>query len=249
MYRIYEKKILVVITARFASTRLTGKVLLEIVDKPLLRYVVDNVKKVQGVEYLVATESEAVSKYCETEKIPYLMTSDKHETPTSRIHEVSKYISADIYVFIGADEPFITSETIQSFVHSCSRIKDDFLVSNCFCSLIDHSEIEDINRIKVVLGANNRIIYTSRNVVPGNLGSSALEYKKFCGLAAFSRTALSFYQKTPISYLEAAEKCDLLRFIEHGMTVNSFEISATSWSIDTISDLEKMKIKVGQGNK
>lgn len=236
-----DKKILIVVPARYSSERLPGKVMMKINDTPMFACVYNEISKIENVDCVVAVEHDLVEQECISRNIPFIRTATHHTTPTSRIAEVSDRIEAELYIFIGADEIFMTQKMVENFLLDCLKNKDDITVFNGYREIEDLAELQSVNIIKVVTGNNKRIIYTSRNAVPGALSGEGMKCKKFIGISAFQKSALSDYAKRLPSMLEQTEKCDLLRFIEYGETVQGIEVSGSSFSIDVIEDWEKSK--------
>ena len=142
-------KIIGIIPARYKSTRFEGKPLADILGKPMVWWTYQQAKKVKGLaDVFVATDSEIIEKVCKELDINVLMTSDKNQTPTDRIYEVSTLIDADFYISINGDEPLVEPETIEAIIPK-SKKKDKY-VANIITTIKDPVEVIDFTNLKVV---------------------------------------------------------------------------------------------------
>ena len=231
-------KVVAVIPARYGSSRFPGKPLVDLCGKPVIWWVCQQVKKVSNVdESVVATDDERIVDVCHQYGMNVMLTSKDHNTPTSRLYEVSTRMEGDKFVFVGGDEPMINPKSIEQVV-SVAREEDSFAV-NAMTKIKTSPEVIDFTNIKVVVNTDNQLLYTSRSPLPFPKGGLDFEYMKFVGIGVFSREALSFYNDTPKSDIERIEECDLLRFIERGKPVKMVYVESNNISIDTPKDLEQ----------
>lgn len=101
-------KLIGVIPARYASTRMPGKPLADILGQPMIWWVYQEAKKCKKLDdVFIATDDERIAEACRTYGMEYCMTSPDHDTPTGRIWEVSTKVEADLYLQIMGDEPLI----------------------------------------------------------------------------------------------------------------------------------------------
>lgn len=231
------KKAIAVIPSRYQSSRFPGKPLVDICEKPMLWWVYNKAKKVASLDdVIVATDDERIADVCKRHDMKYLMTSKSHDTPTSRLYEVSLKIDSDLYVFIGGDEPLISPDAIDEVVSTAKESNDE--VTHAMTTIKTAPEVIDFTNIKVVVSTEGYLLYTTRSPLPFPKGGLDFEYKKFVGIGAFTRKALQFYDSTPKSKLEKIEECDLLRFIDKFVPVKMVEVSCRNISVDTPKDLE-----------
>lgn len=229
-----------VIPARYQSSRLPGKPLADICGKPMIWWVYQNAIKVKDFDSVyVATDDERIKNVCEQYKINVLMTSPTHDNPTSRIYEVSKIISGDIYVFIGGDEPLVDSDSISRVVKAAKQSGKP--VTHAMTKIDSPAQVIDFANIKVVTNSDNMLLYTSRSPVPYPKGDLDFAYMKFVGVGAFTKEALAFYYNTPKSKLEVIENCDLIRFLDKGIPIKMVEVTCKSLSVDTPKDLAMVR--------
>ena len=234
-------KIIGVIPARYQSSRLPGKPLANILGKPMVWWVYQQMNMVDDfAEVYVATDDERIEMACKSFHIPVLMTSKTHKNPTERTHEVSTIINGDIYVFVGGDEPLLDSASIKKVVQYAVQLNDLYVV-NAMTTIKNPPEVIDFANIKMIANDNGDGLYTSRSPLPYPKGNLDFDYKKFVGICAFSKEALDFFVTTPQSKLEKTEECDLIRFIEHKKNIKFIDVDCRTLSVDTPKDLEAVQ--------
>lgn len=234
-------KVIAVIPARYASTRLPGKPLKDICGKPMLWWVYQKVKKIKNIQEVVcAVDDTRIAEVCEKMEMNYVMTSSDLPEHISRIHEVSEKISADYYMCINGDEPLISEECIYPVIPK--QIFDIPYFGGAVRKLSDPAETIDFANIKVVLSDTGRCLYMSRTPVPYPRGTLMFSYNKYVGVECFNKKALDFFVKTPMGSLEKIEDIDHLRFLEHGIDLKFDYVNSESISVDTVKDLEKVRL-------
>jgi len=230
-----------IIPARYASTRLPGKPLIDIAGKPMIQRVYEQVSKSKLInDVIVATDNkrifDCVIKFGGTA----IMTSVKHKTGTDRLCEAAGNIKSNIIVNIQGDEPFIDYRNIDRAIQPL--IDDSRLnVSTLAIKIKDKKEIEDPNEVKVVFDNNFNALYFSRSVVPFNRDSDIQPvYYKHIGLYVFKKKYLLKFGKTRQTKLENTEKLEQLRILETGERIRVVITNKDSVSIDTLYDLQKV---------
>lgn len=241
-------KIVGVIPARYDSTRFPGKPLADICGKPMIWWVYSRASKVSSLDkVIVATDDERIADVCKQYEMNFLMTSHEHDTPTSRVYEVSQRIDGDLFVFIGGDEPLIEAESIETVISQAKRSGD--AVTHAMTIIKTAPEVIDYTNIKIVVNTDSYLLYASRSSLPFPKGGVDFEYRKFVGIGAFTREALQFYNDTPKSKLERIEECDLLRFLDKFIKVKMVEVNCRNISVDTPKDLDAVILLVKNGQK
>lgn len=234
-------KIIGIIPARYGSTRFPGKPLVDICGHPMIWWVYNQFIKVKGVsEVFVAADDERITKVCDENGIPYMMTRNDHVNHVTRLAEASDKIEADYYVCVNGDEPLILPENIVNVLPE-TLIRDEVYAGYLYRDLTNPAELYDPSNIKLALLSNGKCIYMSRAQIPYPKGSLNVTYKKLIGVECFNKAALDFYVNTPMGELEKIEDIDHLRFIEHGKTVIIKKTDSESLSVDTKNDLEKVR--------
>ena len=158
-------KVIAIIPARYASTRFPGKVLADICGKPMLWWVYQNVKKIDGFTRVIcAIDDERIKKVCESLGMDFIMTMNDHKNHISRIQEVSEKIEADYYMCINGDEPLISAECILPVYPK--EIKDEAYFGGAMRILTDPAETLDFANIKLAVSNTGKCLYMSRTPVP-----------------------------------------------------------------------------------
>lgn len=239
-------KIIGVIPSRYASTRFPGKGLADICGRPMLWWVYQSMKNAKGIdEAYVATDNEIIGKACEQWNIPWVMTSDTCPTHLERLYEVSTKIDADFYINVNGDEPLMESSCIEDLI-PVNVDPDDSYVANGMMNLIDPIDAYDSSKIKIATDMMGYGLYMARSPIPFPKGRSDFKLKKFVGVQCFSKKALEFVNKTPRGYLESIEDIDEFRFLENGHKIKFVLTEATTVSVDTPKDLEKVRMIIAE---
>lgn len=230
-------RILGVIPARYASSRLPGKPLTDILGKPMVWWVYQAAKQSPLLDDLVvATDDERILAVCKEYGMNAVMTRADHDTPTARIQEVSCLIQADLYLQIMGDEPLIDPKAFELILPK--ELPDDpYYVAGVTNRMEHPADVIDFSNQKVVCNARREILLISRSPIPYPKGTADFEYEKITGIQLFSKKALDFYAATPKSALEKAEENDLMRFIENGHTVHAVLSPYKTVSVDTPKDV------------
>ena len=231
-----------VIPARYASSRLPGKPLADIEGYPMIWWVYQQAKKVNGFnQVVVATDDERIVAYCEQEDIHFIRTSTECPNHIHRVWEVSNEIDADYYVSVNGDEPLIEPVNIESVLPK-RKVVDAPYFGSVYRELTDPAETFDLANVKIVLDVNGDCLYQSRTPIPYPKGSIMFQYKKAIGIECFNKKALDFFANTPMGTLEKIEDIDHLRFLENGIKIHYEKIDSESLSVDTKNDLEKVRM-------
>ena len=235
-------KIIGVIPSRYASTRFPGKGLADICGRPMIWWVYQSMKKARGIDdAYVATDNEIICKACDEWGIPWVMTSDTCPTHLERLYEVSTKIDADFYININGDEPLMESSCVEDLI-PVGVVPDESYVANGMMNLIDPIDAYDSSKIKIATDMMGYGLYMARSPIPFPKGRSDFKLKKFVGVQCFSKKALEFVNKTPRGYLESIEDIDEFRFLENGHKIKFVLTQATTVSVDTPKDLEKVRM-------
>lgn len=225
-----------VIPARFASTRLPGKVLRAIAGRPMLAHVYDAARacpKLQDV--IVATDSEDIAEVCRRNGWNYRMTSPEHRSGTDRVHEVAQTIEADVYVNVQGDEPLARREHLDVLLGLMERADVAVGTLKTPCSAED---VNNPNAVKVATALDGRALYFSRATIPFDRDQSgAVRYYKHLGFYAYRKAALDAFCGWPESELERSERLEQLRFLENGIAIHVAETPYDTVGVDTEEDL------------
>jgi len=231
-------KIMGVIPARLASTRLPGKVLREIAGKPMIYWVYHHSRRSPLLaDLVVATENEEVKQYCESQRIPVTLTG-RHPSPTDRVHEVMTRTDAEVYANIQSDEPMLRREHFELLL--APFLSGDVQVTTLKVAM-DTAAAQEPGNVKVVTDRFGRALYFSRCPIPYDRdGQGAIQYYKHLGVYAYTRAALSLFHSLPQSSLELAEQLDQLRFLQNGVPIMVAETPYDTIGVDTEADLQRV---------
>ncbi len=232
-------KSVAVIPARYASTRLHGKVLLPINGKPLIYHVYNNVRQTKEIDdVIVATDSEVVLAECAKYDIKAMMTDANHTSGTSRIIEVAQNVDADIIINVQGDEPLIKSDTLSPLIKA---FEDESVGIATVKTLIkEQAMINDENAVKVVCDKNDCAMYFSRATIPHKRSDLTIDvsYYKHIGVYAYRKQTLLGIQNMTISDYENIEMLEQLRWLYNGIKIKVIETDRELHGVDTQEDLD-----------
>jgi len=238
-------KKIIVIPARYASTRLPGKPLIDIEGKPLLQWVFEGAcrsKHADGV--LIATDDERILKAALSFGAEAIMTDPALPSGTDRVFAAIQDREADLVMNLQGDEPFIEAPIIDQ-LFSAMENNDANMATLC-CPIADEIEYGDPNTVKVVLDSSGFALYFSRSPIPYVINSKfKIQNSKFVykhiGIYCFTRPFLQQFVSMPKSPLEAAESLEQLRVLENGYKIKVIVTGYSGFGIDTPEDLERAR--------
>jgi 3-deoxy-manno-octulosonate cytidylyltransferase (CMP-KDO synthetase) len=238
-----------VIPARLNSSRLPGKVLKLVGDKPVVAWVYEAARKSSRLsDVIVATDSDEVFTACKERDIPVTMTSVEHRCGSDRIREVSTRIPADIYVNIQGDEPMLTPEHLDLLLSPFHDERAGEVQVTTLKVPISAEEAQDPNNVKVVCALDGRALYFSRSPIPYDRDKNGhAAYFKHIGLYAYRADALEQFSNIPPSELELAENLEQLRLLENGLSLYVTETQINTVGVDTEADLERVRELLAKG--
>jgi 3-deoxy-manno-octulosonate cytidylyltransferase (CMP-KDO synthetase) len=230
-----------IIPARYKSSRFPGKPLTLLKGKSMIRHVYDQcLKAVPRDSIYVATEDKRIADHCKKNNIQFLMTSDECLTGTDRLCEVSKLVEADYYINIQGDEPLFNPIDIQNLIQELSKQKNLYDVYCGYCSIDSEDTFFSFNMPKVIFNKRKELIYISRAPIPSNKQNEFKKgFRQVCGYA-FSKRSLEIFDIKSKTYFESIEDIELLRFLELGVKVKMVEMSKKSIPVDVKEDIEKV---------
>jgi 3-deoxy-manno-octulosonate cytidylyltransferase (CMP-KDO synthetase) len=244
-------RILGVIPARLASTRLPRKVLREIAGRPMLAWVYQAARACDQLdEVVVATDSEEVASLCDKNGWACELTSPDLPSGTDRVHAVAQRRDAAIYVNIQGDEPLLTSGHIAALLEPFAREQVDVTTLKVRCT---PENIANPNAVKVVTALDGRALYFSRATIPYDrdahlrpTGSESVvlstpTYWKHIGLYAYRKVALERFAGLEPSLLETTERLEQLRMLENGFHLYVAETATDTIGVDTEEDLARVE--------
>jgi 3-deoxy-manno-octulosonate cytidylyltransferase (CMP-KDO synthetase) len=240
-----HKHTVVVIPARYASTRFPGKALADIGGRPMVEHVYRRATAARNVDaVIVATDDERIADAVRKFGGLVQMTSGAHLTGTDRIAELAATLDCDLIVNVQGDEPLIEPAAIDEAIEP---FRDDAgLMMTSLCRRFDPSEdVNDPHVVKVVLDTRGSALYFSRAPIPffrtSGAGLPSAGPYKHIGLYVQRRDFLLKVASLEPTPLERAEALEQLRVIEHGFSIRMVETQHESIGVDTPDDLARVR--------
>ena len=242
----------VVIPARYASTRLPGKPLLDIAGKPMIAHVCERAKEAGADEVIVATDDERIFQTVCDLGLKAVMTCADHQSGTERIAEVARlcgWADNEIIVNLQGDEPLIPPATLREVAVALAGQRQAG-IATLAARISDTAEIFNPNAVKVVLNKEGYALYFSRAPIPwdragftpsGGTPSGSMPYLRHIGLYAYRVDFLNRYCSWEQSPLESVEALEQLRILWHGEAVLVQIVDKTPEAgVDTLEDLMRV---------
>jgi 3-deoxy-manno-octulosonate cytidylyltransferase (CMP-KDO synthetase) len=233
-------RVIAIIPARLASTRLPRKMLRSLAGEPLLAHVYRGVRSSTMLnDVMIATDSGEIMSFCQLQGWNVAMTSVSHRSGTERVHEVAKSVDADVYINVQGDEPLTRAEHIATLVELMRNPSVQVGTLKTVASAVD---IENPSAVKVVTDTAGRALYFSRSTIPHDRDrTGAARYWKHLGFYAYRKAALEKFVSLPESSLEQCERLEQLRFLENGIPIHVAETPHDTVGVDTEEDLQRVE--------
>lgn len=234
----------VIIPARYASTRLPGKPLLDLAGKPMLQRTYEQALKSDAQDVYIATDDPRIQAAAEGFGAKVLMTLDTHVSGTDRLQEAASLIgltASDVVVNVQGDEPLIPPAVINQVAANIKN-KEDIGIATLCEVITDDVEISDPNAVKVVFDSEGIALYFSRSTLPYNASASARNCYRHIGLYAYRVEVLNQFIQWPVAELELSEKLEQLRALYNGVKIH-VEVSAQPIpaGVDSQKDLDAVR--------
>jgi len=232
-----------VIPARYASTRLPGKPLVDILGKPMIRRVYENAARSRLLEMLiVATDDERILEAVRAFGGRAVLTSRDHATGTDRVAEVVRGLEAEIVVNIQGDEPFVRPGMIDEVVEPLLA-DPELPMCTSMHRITDPADFANPNVVKAVVDLAGDALYFSRSLIPYPRKTEGHRVFEHIGMYAYRKDFLLKYAALPQTPLEKLESLEQLRVLEHGYRLRVVETRQPyiALSVDTPEDLEKAR--------
>ena len=232
-----------VIPARYQSTRLPGKPLLNKTGKYLVQHVYERASAAKSVSrVIVATDDRRILDAVESFGGEAMMTSPDHATGTDRVAEVARNTDADAFINVQGDEPEVGPAMIDAAAELLADGRAD--IATLAVRSSDRGRFFDPNTVKVVTDLHGFALYFSRSPLPGGkrldrrVGSAAFSFLVHVGLYGFRREFLLRFAGLPKSPLEELENLEQLRALENGCRIKVGIADREPIGIDTPEDYE-----------
>ncbi|WP_226662958.1 3-deoxy-manno-octulosonate cytidylyltransferase [Microbulbifer aggregans] len=240
----------VVIPARYSSTRLPGKPLLDIAGIPMVVRVFQQVRAASFADSIVvATDDERIMRVLEAHSIHGVLTDPRHESGTDRASEVGATLGwsgDDCIINVQGDEPLIPIDLLAGFADFCLKLKG-LEMATVSAPISNSKELVDPNVVKIVSNVRGDALYFSRSPVPYVRDFSSTQdwplehFRRHVGIYAYKYEVLASLSKIPVDTVESLEKLEQMRALREGVRVSVFDWhSCPPHGVDTYSDAESV---------
>jgi 3-deoxy-manno-octulosonate cytidylyltransferase (CMP-KDO synthetase) len=232
-------KKIAMIPARYAATRFPAKLMQQLGKKTVIRHTYDNTVAT-GLfdQVIVVTDSDIIFNEITSHGGSAIKSKRTHESGSDRIAEAAADLDVDIILNVQGDEPFVKKTPLQKLL----TVFDDpsVQVASLMQVMKDEKFIADENYVKVAVDLNDNSLFFSRSIIPYARDKQiTINYYEHIGVYAFRKQALLNFTSWPITPLEAAEKIECLRYLEHGIPLKMVLTDYMGVEIDTPEDLER----------
>ncbi len=235
-------KTAIIIPARYGSSRLEGKPLIEVNDKPIIQWVYEKAQQAQLADMIiVATDDKRIFDAVKSFGGEVEMTSTEHKCGSDRIREVvERHPEISYIVNLQGDEPMIKPESVNAVINN---VKNDANadISTLVRVIDDEDDIKNPNLVKCVFDINGYALYFSRSPIPYNRNTGISKTYGHIGIYGYKREALLRMTALNQTPLEKTESLEQLRAIENGMKIKVTVVDFVPVGIDTLEDLAKFK--------
>ena len=229
-----------IIPARYGSTRLPGKPLAMIGDKPMIQHVYEQVSKAMEIEQvIVATDDQRVYDAVVAFGGQAMMTRPDHLTGTDRIAEVAAtHTEIDVVINVQGDEPLIDASVIDALAR---EFKEDssLQMGTVGCPLLEE-EYNEPSAVKVIVNRLGNAMYFSRSLIPYPRNAFVQPPLKHVGMYGYQRQFLLNYAKMEPTPAELTESLEQLRALENGYTIRVITTDQRFVGVDTPEDLDRV---------
>ncbi|HVS87023.1 MAG TPA: 3-deoxy-manno-octulosonate cytidylyltransferase [Candidatus Acidoferrum sp.] len=243
-------RVVVVIPARYGSTRLPGKPLVSLAGKPMIQRVYERARMAHRVDrVIVATDDERIVKAVEKFGGEARMTRADHRTGTERVAEVAAHVEGGIFVNVQGDEPLLDPVAVDTAVAALLE-EPAASISTVATPIKTPADIMDPNVVKTVLDFDGNALYFSRAPIPWVRDTASkvqVRHLKHLGLYVFQRDALLEFPTLPQGDLERIEQLEQLRWMENGWKIRVAEVEHDTVSVDVTEDVAKVEVLLRNG--
>ena len=236
--------VIVVIPARYGSSRLPGKPLVSLAGKSMIQRVYERAKLAQRVNrVIVATDDDRIVKAVQDFGGEARMTRPEHRTGTERVAEVAAHEGGDIFVNVQGDEPLLDPAAVDTAVGALLE-EPQVTITTVATPIKVPADIMDPNVCKVVVDFDENALYFSRAPIPwvrDTAGHVQARHLKHLGLYVFRREALLEYPTLPQGELERIEQLEQLRWLENGWKIRVAEVEHDAVSVDVPDDVARVE--------
>ncbi len=242
-------KTAIIIPARYGSSRLEGKPLIEVEGKPIIQWVYEKAQQSKYADIIiVATDDDRIFNAVKAFGGNVEMTSTEHKSGSDRIMEVaSRHPEISYICNLQGDEPLIKPESIDAVI---KNVKEDEKADiSTLIREISPQDAQNPNLVKCVTDNNGFALYFSRSVIPYERNTGVAKFYGHLGIYGYKRKALEVMTSLPQTMLEKTESLEQLRALENGMKIKTSVVDFVPVGIDTKEDLEKFKSLIAKHEK
>ncbi|GLP94756.1 3-deoxy-manno-octulosonate cytidylyltransferase [Paraferrimonas sedimenticola] len=242
-------KTVILIPARFGSSRFPGKPLTLINGQPMIQRVIERAKLVKGADAIyVATDDKRIADAVEQVGAIAVMTDSELPSGTDRINQAAERIGLqdeDIIINLQGDQPLVDPNTLEQLIQLFKAHPGEFSMATLAYQITDPKAIADPNQVKVVFDNQHNALYFSRSTIP--FGRDAEDYPiyKHLGIYGYSKGFVDAFAKLPVGRLEALEKLEQLRALENGFKIRIAVSGIDSTEVDTPADVQRAERQLG----
>ena len=231
-------KVLGIIPARFGSSRFPGKPLIDIKGKTMIQRVYEGASKCRELsKVIVATDDDRIYQHVRSFGGEVMMTLSTHVSGTERCGEIAALFSEmDVIVNIQGDEPLVDPRQLSLLIQSFKN--EEVQIATLVTKNIEKAELNNPNRIKVVVNHKNDALLFSRSAIPSLMFSSNISPLRHIGLYAYRTNILKELINLPITELETSESLEQLRWLYFGYKIRTILTDIETPNIDVPEDLE-----------
>ena len=235
-----EKKCLIVIPARYGSTRFPGKPLAMIQGMSMIQRVYNQCISSQGDAVIVATDDERIFNHVNAFGGQVIMTSAAHASGTDRCAEAARNckLDFDFVINVQGDEPFIDPLQINQVIEVL--LSKNASIATLAVPIQSSDELQDSNRVKVVMSRDLRCLYFSRSAIPHDRERTGVHAFRHLGIYGFQREVLQEITRLEPSSLEKAEVLEQLRWLENGYEIFAGITDNAALSVDIPEDINRL---------
>lgn len=234
---------MIVIPARYGSTRFPGKPLVPIAGKSLIQRVCERVSRCERSDGVwVATDDDRIADHVVSFGGDVVLTSPDHRSGTDRIAEAIAKIEkkrktiVERIVNVQGDEPLIDPKLVDEILETLESTGCD--VATLACPIRNEDEMRERNVVKVVTDLDGNALYFSRAPIP--FGDLSLA-RRHIGVYGYQKGSLVAFSKLPVSPLERSESLEQLRLLQNGFTLRVLETNEPHLGVDHPDDVKRVE--------
>lgn len=237
--------IITIIPARYNSSRLPGKMLMEINGKSIIQRTFEQVKKASLIqEVFVATDSKKIMDHCKKFGAACILVDEQCVNGTERVARCLKILNqdCDLVLNVQGDEPFINPDDIDLLITNYQSV----VCSTLHYQIKNHEHLHNTNVVKMIVNQNNQVIYGSRGMIPYHKSGNSqpnVKYYAHVGIFLFQKEFLFKFLNNSDTPAQSCEDLEWLKIIEMGEKLTSFEVNEPEIGVNTIEDYNYLSKK------